>query len=176
MNAAEYRAAVESLPYGKRLPTAVYLQVECAARLYGDPREADLIKIHLWSRKLTFQYYRDFDIALLPELATRIKIDLKRLFITVIDHSTGPAHQLLFFKERFPAKDHPGRDKMEAFGRRLQRLGLCPETIGYGPSKEDFEAEIQRLGLTKDLRRRACHQGSAMNEDTGSLKNARMDE
>jgi hypothetical protein len=30
----------------------------------------------------------------LPELLTRIKIDLKRLFVTVIDHSTGPEHQL----------------------------------------------------------------------------------
>jgi hypothetical protein len=40
------------------------------------------------------------------ELLTRIKIDLKRLFVSVIDHSTGPEH-LLFFKERFLPKDHP---------------------------------------------------------------------
>ena len=133
------------------LPAVLRVYVECAARLYGDPREADLIKIHLWSRKLTFHYYRDFDKAALPELLTRIKIDLKRLFVTVIDHSTGPAHQLLFFKERFLAKDHPGRDKMETFSRRLQRLGLRPETIGYGPSKEDFEAELKRFGTANNL-------------------------
>jgi hypothetical protein len=30
------------------------------------------------------------------ELLTRIKIDLKRLFVTVIDHTTGPEHQLQF--------------------------------------------------------------------------------
>jgi DNA phosphorothioation-associated putative methyltransferase len=81
------------------LPVILRVYVECAARLYGSPREADLIKIHLLSRKLTFHYYKDFDKSPLPELLTRIKIDLKRLFVTVIDHTTGPEHQLLFFRD-----------------------------------------------------------------------------
>jgi len=54
------------------------------------PREADLIKIHLHSRKLTFHYYRDFEKAPLPELLTRIKIDLKRLFVTVTTQIIAP--------------------------------------------------------------------------------------
>ena len=121
------------------LPVILRVYVECAARLYGDPREADLIKIHLHSRKLTFHYYREFDTTALPELLTRIKIDLKRLFVTVIDHTTGPEHQLLFFKERFLAKDHPDRMKMNRFSAKLRKLGLREETIGYGPSKEKWE-------------------------------------
>ena len=63
------------------LPVILRIYVECAARLYGNPREADLIKIHLHSRKLTFHYYRDFDATPLPELLTRIKIDLKRCLL-----------------------------------------------------------------------------------------------
>jgi DNA phosphorothioation-associated putative methyltransferase len=122
------------------LPVILRVYVECAARLYGNPREADLIKIHLHSRKLTFHYYKDFEKSPLPELLTRIKIDLKRLFVTVIDHSTGPEHQLLFFKERFLAKDHPDRAKMDRFSAKLRKLGLREETIGYGPSKEEWEA------------------------------------
>ena len=121
------------------LPVILRVYVECAARLYGNPREADLIKIHLHSRKLTFHYYRDFDTAPLPELLTRIKIDLKRLFVSVIDHTTGPEHQLLFFKERFLANDHPDRLKMDRFSAKLRKLGLREETIGYGPSKEKWE-------------------------------------
>jgi DNA phosphorothioation-associated putative methyltransferase len=121
------------------LPVILRVYVECAARLYGNPREADLIKIHLHSRKLTFHYYKDFDKAPLPELLTRIKIDLKRLFVTVIDHTTGPEHQLLFFKERFLAKDHPDRSKMERFAEKLRKLGLRKETVGYGPTKEAWE-------------------------------------
>lgn len=122
------------------LPAILRVYVECAARLYGDPHEADLIKIHLHSRKLTFHYYRDFDRSPLPELLIRIKIDLKRLFVIVIDHSTGPEHQLLFFKERFLANDHPNRSKMDRFSAKLRKLGLREETIGYGPSKERWEA------------------------------------
>ena len=121
------------------LPVILRIYVECAARLYGNPREADLIKIHLHSRKLTFHYYRDFDKAPLPELLTRIKIDLKRLFVSVIDHSSGPEHQLLFFKERFLPKDHADRPKMDRFSAKLRKLGLREETIGYGPTKEKWE-------------------------------------
>jgi hypothetical protein len=98
------------------------------------------IKIHLHSRKLTFHYYRDFDATSLPELLTRIKIDLRRLFVTVIDHTNGREHQLLFFKERFLSKDHPDRSKMDRFSAKLRKLGLREETIGYGPSKEKWEA------------------------------------
>jgi hypothetical protein len=72
-------------------------------------------------------------------LLTRIKIDLKRLFVTVIDHTNGAEHQLLFFKERFLAKDHPDRPNMERFSAKLRKLGLREETIGYGPSKEKWE-------------------------------------
>jgi hypothetical protein len=120
VNAAAYRQALDALPY-------------------GNPREADLIKIHLHSRKLTFHYYKDFEKSPLPELLTRIKIDLKRLFVTVIDHTTGSEHQLLFFKERFLAKDHPDCAKMDRFSAKLRKLGLREETIGYGPSKENWE-------------------------------------
>jgi DNA phosphorothioation-associated putative methyltransferase len=121
------------------LPLILRVYVECAARLYGNPREADLIKIHLHSRKLTFHYYRDFEKDPLPELLTRIKIDLRRLFVSVIDHTNGTEHQLLFFKERFLPKDHPDRPKMDRFGAKLRKLGLRKETIGYGPSKEKWE-------------------------------------
>ena len=121
------------------LPVVLRVYVECAARLYGNPREADLIKIHLHSRKLTFHYYKDFEKAPIPELLTRIKIDLKRLFVTVIDHTTGPEHQLLFFKERFLPKEHPDRAKMARYSAKLRKLGLREDTIGHGPSKEMWE-------------------------------------
>jgi len=129
------------------LPVILRIYVECAARLYGDPREADLIKIHLHSRKLTFHYYRDFGKAPLPELLTRIKIDLKRLFVTVtvIDHRTGPEHQLLFFKERFLPKDHPDRPKMD----RLIRPGLTgpyPWRLGGARRVRSCPNRLQAFG------------------------------
>ncbi len=133
------------------LPAILRVYVECGARLYGDPREADLIKIHLHSKKLTLTYYDDFDDAPFPELTLRIKIDFRRLFVSVFESPPGPRRSLLFFKERFLARDHPGRDKMEQLSKRLRKLGATEANIGHGVEKGDWEAFLARKGLTASL-------------------------
>jgi len=141
-----------------RLPPLLRIYVECGARLFGDPRQADLIKLHLCSKKLTFLHYEDFSLPL-PVLDTRIKIDLRRLFVNVIDHTTGPEHQILFFKERFLAPDHPELPKFQAFSKRLRKLGIHEGLLGsndrFSPSKEAFEAALARADLTRGLSKRS---------------------
>lgn len=124
------------------LPALFRVYIECGARLYGDPRAADLIKIHLHSRKLTFTHYDDFEGKPFPELVMRIKIDLKRRFVTVFEDPPGPKRQLLFFKERFVAPDHPDRKKMDRISKKLRQLGLREETIGHGMPREAW-AQLQ---------------------------------
>lgn len=164
----ELELAVANLPYGHLdskeghftihrnllddLPVILRVYIECAARLYGNPREADLIKIHLFSRKLTFHYYRDFPADPFPELALRIKVDLRRLFVSVFEYPRGKGAQLLLFKDRYLAPDDPLRPAAEAISRRLGKLGLKPETIGHGPERQDFEAVLRKGGLTWRLR------------------------
>ena len=120
------------------LPPLLRIYVQCAAHRYGDPAQADLIKIHKHSGKVTFQHYDDFDGKPLPELQTRIKVNLRTLFVEVFDHSKGPKVQLLYFKERFVANDHPHRPAMEKFGAKLRKLGFDEATIGFGPDKHTF--------------------------------------
>lgn len=140
-----------------RLPPLLRIYVECGARLYGDPRQADLIKIHLRSKKLTFLHYEDFEQPL-PVLETRIKIDLGRLFVNVIDHSAGPDRQLLFFKERFLAPDDPELPRLQTFSKRLRKLGIHEGLLGpndrNAPSKAAFEEFLTKSGLTRHLTRR----------------------
>ena len=136
------------------LPLIMRVYVECAARLFGNPREADLIKFHLRSRKLTFQLYQDFDQAPFPELKLRIKIDLPKLFVTVLDQRQAEGRQLLYFKERFVGPRHPGRKRMEVISCRLRALGFAPQTIGYGPSRDEFEQLLIDRGLSWSLTRR----------------------
>lgn len=136
------------------LPAILRVYVECGARLYGDPRTADLTKIHLHSGKLTFTYYEDFDSVPFPELTLRIKVDLRKLFVNVFEHPPGPGRQLLFFKERFVSKDHPARSKMEIVSRRLRNLGITETNVGHGISKGEFEAAIEKSGLTRSLARK----------------------
>jgi DNA phosphorothioation-associated putative methyltransferase len=68
------------------LPPALRIYVHCAALRYGNPEEADLIKIHVRSGKLTFLHYDNFDRKKHPVLQTRIKINLRTRFVQVFDH------------------------------------------------------------------------------------------
>ena len=70
-------------------------------RLYGDPQEADVIKLHKRSGKLTLLHYEDFDKASYPRLLTRIKVALRNQFVQVFNHSGEADPQLVVCKERF---------------------------------------------------------------------------
>lgn len=133
------------------LPAILRVYIECGARLYGDPRAADLTKIHLHSGKLTFTYYDGFEDFEFPEMTMRIKVDLRRLFVNVFEEPTGDGRQLLFFKERFLAKGYPGRAKMEIISGRLRNMGITEANVGHGIGKGEFEAAIDRAGLTRIL-------------------------
>jgi DNA phosphorothioation-associated putative methyltransferase len=133
------------------LPPLLRIYVYCAAQRYGDPAQADLIKIHKHSGKVTFQHYDNFDGKPLPELQGRIKVNLRNLFVEVFDHSTGPKIQLLYFKERFVGKSHPNWSKMEKFSSKLKKLGFDPGTIGLGPDKQSFCNLLAEAGLDERL-------------------------
>ena len=133
------------------LPPILRIYVHCAAFRYGDPAQADVIKIHKHSGKITFQHYDDFDGKPLPELQTRIKVNLRNLFVEVFDHSKGPKIQLLYFKERFAGKEYPGRSMMEKFSVKLRKIGLDEATIGLGPDKQTLLAALAEAGLNENL-------------------------
>jgi DNA phosphorothioation-associated putative methyltransferase len=134
-----------------KLPPLLRVYVGCASYLYGDVAQADLIKLHKASGKVTFLVYDRFENIALPELLQRIKVNLRMRSVQVFDHS--PSGQLLYFKERFLAADHPGRAKMEKFSARLRRLGII-EQEGFGPTKGDLAILLAAGGLNENLCRK----------------------
>lgn len=134
-----------------QLPPLLRIYVQCAAHRYGDPAQADIIKIHKYSGKVTFQHYDDFDGKPLPELQTRIKVNLRNLFVEVFDHSKGPRIQLLYFKERFVGKNYVNRPAMEKFSAKLSKLGFDQATIGLGPDRDTFRALLAGARLNENL-------------------------
>lgn len=141
-----------------KLPAVLRVFVECGARLYGSATEADVIKIHLRSRKLTFLLYDNFSRAPFPELRTRIKIDLPQLAVNIFEYGDAATRQLLFFKERFVDADFPGRSRMEQVSRRLEMLGIRQGALGVNdqsaPSKAEFDSLLDRYRLRPDLTKR----------------------
>jgi DNA phosphorothioation-associated putative methyltransferase len=134
-----------------RLPPVLRLLVGCATQLYGDVAEADIIKIHRRSGKVTFLAYDDFQGKRLPELTLRIKVDLRRLFVSVFDHS-GQG-QILFYKERFLPPEHADWEALNAYGKKLSRIGI-EEQVGFGPDKAQFLTLLDELSLTENLNKR----------------------
>jgi hypothetical protein len=102
--------------------------------------------------------YDDFFRKPFPELKTRIKVDLARLQVAVFEYGFALPAQLLFYKERFLAEDHPLRVRMEQVSRRLAKLGILVAELGSNdenaPGKAAFLEQIAHLGLREDLTRR----------------------
>ena len=119
-----HRSVVETLP----APLRVF--VDCGCRLYGSYRDADIIKIHARSHKVTLLSYHDFDSEPLPVLKTRVKIDLARLQVQVFEYAEAGQEQRLFFKERFVPANHPERGRMAAVSSAMRAGGLTPERLG----------------------------------------------
>lgn len=134
------------------MPSIFRAYVACGARLFGDPKAADLIKIHLHSKKLTFSHYDDFLGKDFPELRLRIKIDLRKLFVTVFESPPGPERQVMLFKERFLPVAHAARVRAEGISARLRKLGVTEQSAGYGPTRSKFEEWRKAVGLDALIR------------------------
>jgi DNA phosphorothioation-associated putative methyltransferase len=59
------------------LPPVLRAYVACAESLYGDASQADLVKLHKSSGKVTFLLYDDFMGRPLPQLRFRVKVNLR---------------------------------------------------------------------------------------------------
>jgi DNA phosphorothioation-associated putative methyltransferase len=110
-----------------QLPPVLRAYVGCAGTLFGDVSQADVVKLHKTSGKVTFLVYDDFEGKPLPELRMRIKVNLRTRWVQVFDHSRD--QQLLYFKERFLGANHPGRAEMEALSAKMRKLGFDEGTL-----------------------------------------------
>lgn len=133
-----------------KLPPILRVYVHCGSVRYGNPEEADLIKIHIRSGKVTFLIYDDFEGKPLPELLQRIKVNLRTRFVEVFDHSR--AGQLLYFKEHYVGPDYPGLHSLKAFSLKLGKLGIAAN-LGFGMNKAEFTSLLEKAGLNENLNR-----------------------
>ncbi len=131
----------------ERLPPALRAYVGCAEQLYGHVGDADVVKIHLQSRKLTLLHYDKYAESPLPRLRERIKINLRDQVIDFFDYGDDEPWQLLFLKSRYMAPDQPGYAKQKKFDAQLQKLqGL--DFARFGPSVDELVQHLQASELT----------------------------
>jgi DNA phosphorothioation-associated putative methyltransferase len=131
------------------LPVILRVYVDCACRLYGDPQEADVLKIHKRSGKLTLLHYEDFEHARYPRLLTRIKVALRNQFVQVFNHSNDVDPQLVVWKQRFmrlsfasdenPA-DNTAVDTSSNFTSEELRIGVRRSRLGDSIGSAIYES------------------------------------
>jgi DNA phosphorothioation-associated putative methyltransferase len=133
------------------------IYIGCAGILYGDLKNADIIKIHKSSGKVTLLRYDDFEGKNLPELQERIKINLRQQRIDIFNHQVGPNQQLLYFKDSYVTNEHPKYPKWKKFADKLREFGFNDKDP-IGPSKQEFIDFIKEKDLTINLNKKRKQQ------------------
>ena len=127
----------------ERLPALLRVYVGCAAALYGDYRNADLVKIHIGSGKVSLMRYEGFDAFALPRMVERVKVKLREQDIDWFSYGEGSGYPppYLFHKSRYLNEESPGYPEQVAFDEALDALGLC-DLSGHGPDPRTFDAAL----------------------------------
>jgi hypothetical protein len=131
-----------------QLPPLLQVYVGCAAVLYGDYRNADLVKIHIGSGKVSLTRYDDFAGQALPRLLERVKVKLRDQDIDWFSYGAGTGRDgtgftppYLFRKSRYLNEEFPQYPEQLAFDAALDALGLC-DLSGYGPEPQTFDQTL----------------------------------
>lgn len=134
-----------------RLHPVLRIMIGCAEVLYGDISDADIIKIHKKSGKVTALVYDDFENNLLPELKLRIKINLIKQEIDIFDHQPIEWGQLLYFKEQYVTPEHPLYYQWANFSHKMSEKTGIKAGVIRGPSKQEFEMILREKHLTRNF-------------------------
>ena len=121
----------------------------CAAVLYGDYRNADLVKIHIGSGKVSLMRYDDFEGKALPRMVERVKIKLREQDIDYFAYGEEYEPPFLYRKSRYINEEFPNYPEQVAFEEALEGLGLF-DFSGYGPRPGEFLQTLERNRLAID--------------------------
>jgi len=127
----------------EQLPPLLRVYVGCAAVLYGDYRNADLIKIHTGSGKVSLMRYDDFENHPLPRMIERAKIKLREQNIDYFAYDEKYEPPFLFHKSRYINEEFQYYPDQVAFEQKLDNLGLF-DLSGYGPEPSVFVSDLSR--------------------------------
>uniref|UniRef100_UPI0025F6B75F DNA phosphorothioation-associated putative methyltransferase n=1 Tax=Thiocapsa sp. TaxID=2024551 RepID=UPI0025F6B75F len=127
----------------EQLPALLRVYVGAASMLYGDIREADLVKIHIGSGKLSLMRYDDFESRALPRMVERVKIKLREQDIDYFAYGEDFEPPYLYRKSRYINEECDGYPDQLVFDEALGELGVLPAS-GYGPAPAAFDALLER--------------------------------
>ena len=133
--------------YLNELPAVLRVYIGCATQLYGDIENADLIKIHVRSGKVSLMRYDNFEGKSLPLLQKRIKIKLRDQEIDFFHYGKKFKPKPLYLKSDYIDTKFDNYKKQASFDNRLKAFKWL-NLKGFGLPIVDFESNLnEREGL-----------------------------
>ena len=146
-------------PIGKLLPNALYVhrsaleELEpllrvyegCARAYLGEIEEANILKLHRFSGKLSYLSYPDFDTNPHPALFRCIKLSMRTLNVDCYDYAQSTNPPVLHRKETFLVPDHPLRAKFAKLTQQEEKHGLLDETATIG-TRAGWQTRLSETG------------------------------
>jgi hypothetical protein len=133
----------------EQLPPLLRVYVGCAALLYGDCRNADLVKIHIGSGKVSLMRYDDFEGQALPRMIERVKIELREQEIDYFAYGGEYEPPFLYNKSRYVNEESPNYPEQVAFEEALEGVGLF-DFSGYGPKPGELVETLKKNRLAME--------------------------
>jgi DNA phosphorothioation-associated putative methyltransferase len=132
--------------YLNELPAVLRVYIGCATQLYGDIENADLIKIHIRSGKVSLMRYDDFAGKPLPLLLERIKIKLREQAIDFFEYGEKYKPQPIYLKSEYISEDFLNFSKQKNFDKKIKSFKWL-NLRDYGPSNEELQILLQKEAL-----------------------------
>jgi len=140
------------------LPPALRVYIGCAGKLYGEVQEADVVKVHIASGKVSLMRYDDYEGSAIPLLVERVKVDLRRQQVSYYRYEVGGEFepQPLYMKSRYMHPAMEGYEGQRVFDEGLRAAaaaaGLEVDWEGYGPPLEAVGAVLKGMGAPAGMR------------------------
>ncbi len=161
MNLDGYRALVEAISFGKRLPMAVYVFRASGGGLgqtldalvgkwverYQIPAELNVIKFRTDELKVSFLAYPTFESEGHPALVLALTIDLITGRARRTDYGKNSNPPILHRKEAFLPPNHPRYEEFASLTKSEEAAGLYEQTSTIG-----FRLNWERLLTAKNLK------------------------
>lgn len=147
--------ACKESPIGKLLPKALYIHRDavsslepqlriyegCARNYIGEIEDANLVKIHRHSGKVSYLCYPEFDRDPHPVLVRSFKVNLRSLDINCYDYAGSANPPILHRKETFLEKTDARYAKFAKLTRQEEKCGLLDVTNNIG-TREGWRSRL----------------------------------
>jgi DNA phosphorothioation-associated putative methyltransferase len=127
------------------LPLILRIYVGAAAVMYGDWNEADVIKIHLTSGKVTFMVYDDFNDKSIPRIIERVKVKLAEQDIDYFDYMNEAKRPPLVNKHELMLDKDEKYDDQHRLDKKLIQLGVVKSKGEQHMSIAEFNGKLSTL-------------------------------